>query len=133
MTYLIKASMLNPIVNKGEHMKFNFDEWAELAKQDPASFELKRQQAIDTTIQRASPEVQQRLRGLQFAVDSYRLFHTPLSCCVKFNVMMHQSLAQLRDSLKSFQQSSHQDQQNQLPNSTAKVINLPMRNTENKQ
>ena len=68
---------------------FDFEEWASLAKTDPAAFEAKREHAIAQLIDGASPRMQTRLRGLQWRVDmDRRRAGSPLSSCMKiFNQM----------------------------------------------
>lgn len=52
--------------------KFNFDEWAELAKSDPKLFERRRREAVEKMINGSAPRRQQRLRGLQWRIDVVR-------------------------------------------------------------
>lgn len=68
---------------------FDFEEWAALAKSDPEAFEAKREQVIARFIEQASPHMQNRLRGLQWRIDTVRDRSTnPLSSCMKiFNQM----------------------------------------------
>jgi hypothetical protein len=68
---------------------FDFEEWALLAKTDPEAFEAKREEAIAQLIERATPQMQTRLRGLQWRIDmDRRRSSTPLSSCMNiFNQM----------------------------------------------
>ena len=52
--------------------KFNFDEWAELAKSDPKLFERRRREAVEKMINGSAPHRRQRLRGLQWRIDVVR-------------------------------------------------------------
>lgn len=52
--------------------KFDFDEWAELARSDPQLFEKRRRQAVGQVIASAPRAQQPRLRGLQWRVDIIR-------------------------------------------------------------
>lgn len=72
-------------------MIFNFDEWAELAKQDSAAFEAKRRETLQQAINDcAGTEREKRmLNGLQFKVDMIRRKHkTPLGACVAISDML---------------------------------------------
>ncbi|NOZ52228.1 MAG: DUF3135 domain-containing protein [Gammaproteobacteria bacterium] len=76
--------------------EFNFDEWCELSKKDPVSFESRRQQSIDELINNVSAEKQQRLRCLQWKIDRVRdKMPTPLAACVAMSDMMWDSLERL--------------------------------------
>ena len=52
--------------------KFNFDEWAELAKSDPKLFERRRREAVEKMIKDSAPQRQKKLRGLQWRIDVVR-------------------------------------------------------------
>lgn len=72
-------------------MIFNFDEWAELAKQDSDAFEAKRRKTLQQAINDcAGTEREKRmLNGLQFRVDMERRKHkTPLGACVAISDML---------------------------------------------
>jgi hypothetical protein len=72
---------------------FDFDQWAALARDDPAAFEAMRQTTIDTFISSAPPDRQQRLRRLQWRIDQERRrAATPLAGCVRISRMMWNSL-----------------------------------------
>ena len=78
-------------------LSFDFDEWMTLAKTNPAQFEHRRQAMIDKLIRSRKPEMQQRLRGLQFRIDmERRRSPTPLAACVRLNeLLMDQFSSQL--------------------------------------
>jgi len=72
-------------------MIFNFDEWAELAKQDSEAFEAKRRETLQQAIADcAGTEREKRmLNGLQFRVDMVRRKHkSPLGACVAISDML---------------------------------------------
>lgn len=72
---------------------FDFQQWAALAKADPAAFEARRVQAIDELIADAAPQNQTRLRGLQWQIDMVRgRASNPLSGCVQIFNRMWNSL-----------------------------------------
>jgi len=75
---------------------FDFDEWLELSKRDPESFETRRLQSIEELINSAPEERQQRLRCLQWKIDRVRdKMATPLAACVAISDMMWDSLDKL--------------------------------------
>ncbi len=71
----------------------DFDDWAELAKSDPASFEERRKQAIEALIARMPEHKQQRMRCLQWKIDQVRdRAGSPMAACIKLSEMMWDSL-----------------------------------------
>ncbi len=50
-------------------MKFDFDEWHELAKTDPAAFDAKYKEVIENFISNAPESRQQGLRRLQWRIE----------------------------------------------------------------
>ncbi len=76
---------MNSINNDG----FDFDAWAALAEADPQAFEAQRHAAIEALIAESRPELQRRLRGLQWRLDmERRRYHHPLAACTHaFNAM----------------------------------------------
>ncbi len=78
----------------------DFDEWAALAKSDPAAFEARRQATIEAYLSAAPAENQQRLRGLQFRIDMERQrASNPLSATIRISNMMWTAFGELRDAL----------------------------------
>lgn len=75
-----------------------FDELMKLAQEQPEQLEALRQEHIDQLINNADERHQQRLRGLQFQIDSQRKIHnsSPMGACMKIGKMMHESFAELR-------------------------------------
>jgi hypothetical protein len=81
-------------------MKFNFDEWAQLAKQDEAAFEEKRAIILKQEIENcASNDRELRiLKGLQFRIDMIRRKHkTPLAACMAISKMLMDQVYQLEN------------------------------------
>jgi hypothetical protein len=77
-----------------------FDELVRLASQEPEKLETLRQGWVENTISRAPEPFQRRLRGLQFQIDMEReKASNPISSCVRISQMMHEGLANLRESL----------------------------------
>ena len=84
-----------------------FDEWAEMASQDPATFEKMRIAAIEQYIGSMPAEQQERLRRVQWRVDQERrLARTPMQACIRISRMMWESVSGrggLRDHLLQLQ------------------------------
>lgn len=77
-----------------------FDQLKKLAATDPAAFEQLRSDLLEDFIRSTPPAHHQRLRGLQFVVDSRRsLAKTPVKAMLEIQSMMHGSLEKLRQSL----------------------------------
>ncbi len=87
----------------GENL-IEFDQWAALAKTDPAAFEAKRAAAVEAAIERLPPERQARMRCLQWKIDRVRdRAANPMAACIKLSEMMWDSLVGpggLRDTLE---------------------------------
>ena len=68
---------------------FNFDEWATLAKTDPAAFAQRRADLIEAVIASAPLERQPQLRRLQWRIDMERQrCSNPMHACIHlFNKM----------------------------------------------
>jgi hypothetical protein len=75
---------------------FDFDEWLELSKTDPGSFENRRMESIEEFINSVPEDKQHRLRCLQWKIDRVReKMPTPLAACVAISDMMWDSLDKL--------------------------------------
>jgi len=71
----------------------DFDEWAKLARIDPAGFERRRMALIENYLNQFPNADQRRLRGLQFRIDmERRKARTPLAACIRISAMMWDSL-----------------------------------------
>lgn len=68
---------------------FDFDVWAELARNDAEAFEQRRLEVIEASIASAPESMQPRLRRLQWRIDAERRrYKHPLKSCVMvFNMM----------------------------------------------
>ncbi len=76
----------------------DFDEWMNLAKNDPEEFEAKRLRKIETFFNGVPAERQQRLKGLQWQVDQARkLAHSPMASCIAISTMMLDSVSRLSE------------------------------------
>ena len=81
-------------------MKFDFDAWAKLAKDDPAEFERRRELALRAAIDAAPPYFRQRLEALQNTLDSERQrASTPQASCVHMNALLWAGFYRLRKEL----------------------------------
>jgi len=68
---------------------FDFDEWANLARQDAAAFEQRRREVIEQFIAEAPEHLRERLRRLQWRIDAERSrYKHPLKSCVMIYNMM---------------------------------------------
>jgi len=75
---------------------FNFDEWLDLSKSDPDTFESRRLESIEEFINSVPEDKQHRLRCLQWKIDRVReKMPTPLAACVAISDMMWDSLDRL--------------------------------------
>lgn len=75
--------------NSTTKTEFNFDMWAQLAKEDPEEFERKRRATINTVLSKAPASMQNRLRGLQWRIDmEIKRSKNPLDGCIRINRMM---------------------------------------------
>ena len=82
-------------------MEFDFDNWKQLAQNDPEEFERRRQTLIDEAIPSAPAAQQRKLKGLQFKIDmERRKGKNPLDACIRLNSMMHAHFAKLREELE---------------------------------
>ena len=74
---------------QGVDKDFNFDEMARLAKEDPDAFEIMRGKMIQDDIDNSSPEIKQRMQGLQWQIDKVRSTSSnPMASCLKISQMM---------------------------------------------
>lgn len=72
---------------------FDFEGWAELAAADSEAFERAREAAVQRIIDSSPPELQQRLRGLQWRIDQVRRQSGgPVGACVRLSQMMWETL-----------------------------------------
>ena len=86
----------------------SFDELLTLAKKDPKALEALRTDHINSLIDNASENNQQRLRGLQFQIDAQREIHkdSPMGSCMKISQLMHETFAELRGHLNQLTDSN---------------------------
>ncbi len=72
---------------------FDFEKWAKLASKDPEAFEQHREKLINEFITELPEDRQQRMRCIQWRVDSVRrLAKTPMAACIEISRMMWDSV-----------------------------------------
>lgn len=81
---------------------FDFDDWANLAHQDPEAFEARRAELIEEFLAAQPEERRLRLRRLQWRIDREReRSRTPLAACIRLSKMMWDSVAGRRGLVES--------------------------------
>lgn len=108
-----------------------FDVLMQMAKENPEALEQLRLDEVNTIIENAPVHIQQRLRGLQFQIDSQRQLHSSssLGACIKISEMMHESFQNLRSLLNQISQANDYspahsvEEENPQP---ARIIKFPM-------
>ncbi len=104
--------------------RIDFEHWSRMAKEDPGEFERMRLAAIEEVINRAPPQQQRRLRGLQWRIDQERrLAKTPLGACIRISRMMWESVSApggLLDSLRCLERPA------ETPDRTAALSTAPV-------
>lgn len=89
-------------------MDFDHSEWQQLARTNPEEFERRRIALIEEVIASAPPDIQRRLRGLQFKVDAERgRASNPLSATIRISRMMWGSFAELREQLNQLSSGNY--------------------------
>ena len=100
--------------------KPTFDELRNLAEHHPEGFEHLRAELIEDCIRSSSKGSQNRLRGLQFVIDSRRqLASTPMKALFEIQGMMHESLQRLNRALHA--------QAETQPAQEARILGDPLR------
>ena len=103
--------MSEPSINE-----IDFEHWATLASTDPQKFEELRQDKISALINRTTGQRHQRLRGLQWQIDSVRAQHknSSVAACYAISELMWDTFKKLAEVLQS-------QVDNELPPSTPKT------------
>lgn len=84
---------------------FDFDDWSELARQDPEAFDCRRQAAIAAIVGHSRES--SRLAGLQWRIDmERRRCRTPLKACLKISALMWASFYELDGLLHAYREGS---------------------------
>ena len=106
----------------------DFDEMQALAKTDPATFEARRTEYIESFLASAPAEKQTRLRGLQWQIEQTRqLARTPMASCIAISRMMWDSLHLLGNQQRELVELSrgHAPQRNNAKPAAAKDTIIP--------
>ncbi len=111
----------------------DFNTLKQMAQQDPAGLERLRQEKINELIENAPNACRNRLRGLQFQIDSQRrLSKNPMQACLNISRMMHNSFYLLREKLNEAAVHNNLIKINLTPElhstTSAKIIAFPSRN-----
>ena len=88
--------------------EFNFDEWAALARNDPAQFEDRRRHTVLRVINLSNNA--RRMEGMQCRIDlERRRARTPMGATIRISSMMWDSVHELKDWLNLMvrRESSH--------------------------
>lgn len=112
-------------------MDFDPNEWVKLAGENPEEFERKRLAIIEALIASAPPDIQARLRGLQFRIDmERRRSGSALGGALRIQQMMWDRFADLRMALQDLVAIQESPEERPLPDSdeepaSATVIPFP--------
>lgn len=109
---------------------FDFEYWAELARNDPEKFERLRKLQIDKIIQSSPEDIQKRMQGIQWQIDQIRqTTKSPMAACIKISSMMWDSVLGdngLVEAIEKLQEPEAEQAQKLESNKTsAKVIHFP--------
>ncbi|MEE8320502.1 MAG: DUF3135 domain-containing protein [Gammaproteobacteria bacterium] len=80
-------------MHQNDNSKFDFHEWARLAREEPEKFETLRRGMIDEVIESAPPGFKHRMVGLQWQIDQICLTSAnPMASCLRISKMMWDSV-----------------------------------------
>jgi len=83
----------------------SFEALVALAKEDPAEFEMLREQLCKQILDQAPEHISRRLKGLQFKINMERQrSKTALRSCLELSKLMNDSLAELEEALSNPQE-----------------------------
>ena len=112
---------------QGVDKDFNFDEMARLAKEDPDAFEIMREKMIQDAIDNSSPDIKQRMQGLQWQIDKVRSTSSnPMASCLKISQMMWDNVLGDDGLLENMRLLNEPQQIRKIdkPKESATIINL---------
>ena len=102
---------------------FDFDAWAELAREDPEAFEIKRKDIIEDVISGAQRRNRQQLRRIQWKLDRIRdTSATPLAAFIRMQELMWDSVLGDDGLLAALQQTPEAEK---APRRSAQVLEFP--------
>ena len=88
-TLNIKIKMNNNNNDNKELLDFDFDHWANVAKQDPEQFEQMRLELIDELMEQVPESYKPRIQGLQWQIDQIRnQADNPMAACLSISQKM---------------------------------------------
>jgi hypothetical protein len=79
--------------------KINFDEWAELYRNNPEEFANRRKAVIEAEILKAPIALRSKLRVIQLECDAYNESLPPLAAVAEISKLMMSSVFDLQDSI----------------------------------
>jgi hypothetical protein len=110
----------------------DFDEWVDLAKNNPEEFEAKRVKKIEAFLSKVPEEKLQRLRGLQWQIDQTRkLARTPMASCIAISNMMWESAHRLKEHHYELVKLATDQRSEVLENAPPSATIIPMNSRAN--
>jgi len=102
---------------------FDFDAWAELARENPQAFELERKLLIERAIMKAPADKHQRLRCLQWKLDQIRILaSTPMAACLQINRLLWEHIVSEHGLLHRLQRLQSGERAENSEPATAKIL-----------
>ena len=87
-----------------ERQRFDFNEWSELAREDPEGFEERRARVLQAQIDAMPDRRRARLVRLQWRVDQVRrLAGSPMAACLEISRMMWDSVLDQQGLIRALQ------------------------------
>ncbi len=89
--------------------KFDFDDWAELAKRDPEAFERRRDQVVSEVCGHMNVDSAPAIAGIRWRIDIERKrCTTPMQLCLRLSSLMWDRYLDMNDALNdSLLQKEH--------------------------
>ena len=105
-----------------QNRAFDFNEWSQLASEDPEAFESRREQILQTAIEAMPDDRQQRMRCLQWRIDQERKqSKTPMAACIRISKMMWDNVLGEHGLLETIKQVD----QPEASSSNATILDFP--------
>jgi len=102
---------------------FDFDAWAELARENPQAFELERKLLIERAIMKAPADKHQRLRCLQWKLDQIRILaSTPMAACLQINRLLWENIVSEHGLLHNLQRLQSRERPDDIDPVTAEIL-----------
>ena len=120
------------IMNSPTTDKMGFDDWLELAMNDPDAFEDARSEAIQAMLSMTSERSQARLARLQWRIDMIRdRSKNPMVACQTIYNLMWDKLAGEQGMLDALKNLANDRKQLKKPAKTADILDFRARLPEN--